>query len=336
MEPGATLKAGSAGTAAVTISAGSLMGGGTVQGAVSNAGVVQPGAGGNPLTVSGTFAQSSGGNFGATVSGTTIPGTDFSKLVATGNATLGGTLTIGTSPSFDPPVGTSVRIIEASSRSGTFSNVTGIDSLPAGKYWRVVYDATGVSLLVVADPVATINDVSVTEGNSGTTDATFTVALDQPSDRSLTLAYSTVDQTASSSNDYTASSRTLTFAAGQTERTVTVSVGGDTTFEPDETFLVRLSNPVRATIGDTEGTGTIVNDDPEPPRVSVTSLSPATIGQGASGVQVTITGSGFDPTSTVAIARTGVTTVAGSLRVRRLDDPARESRRSGEHRARCC
>ena len=312
VDPGATLKAGSAGTAAVNINAGSLIGGGTVQGTVSNAGVVQPGGGGSPLAVTGTFTQTPGGNFGATVTGTTTPGTDFSKLVASGSATLGGTLTIGTSPSLNPAVGTSVRILEANSRSGTFSTVVGIDSLPAGKYWRVVYDATGVSLLVVADPVATIDDVSVTEGNSGTTDATFTVALDQPSDRSLTLDYSTVDQTASAPSDYTASSGTLTFAAGQTSRTVTVSVVGDTTFEPDETFLMRLSNAVRATIGDADGSGTILNDDPEPPRVSVTALSPATIGQGGSGVLVTITGSGFDPTSAVTIARTGVTTVAGS------------------------
>ena len=312
VDPGATLKAGSAGTASVSINGGSLTGGGTVQGVLSNAGVVQPGGGGSPLAVTGTFSQAPGGNFGATVTGTTTPGTDFSKLVASGSATLGGTLTIGTSPSFDPAVGTSVRILEASSRSGTFSSVVGIDSLPAGKYWRVVYDATGVSLLVVADPVASIGDVSVTEGNGGTTNATFTVSLDQPSDRSLALDYSTVDETASSPSDYTGSTGTLTFAPGQTSRTVTASVVGDTIFEPDETFLMRLSNPVRAAIGDAEGTGTILNDDPEPPRVSVTSLSPATIGQGGSGVQVTVTGSGFDPTSSVTITRTGITTVAGS------------------------
>ena len=265
VDPGATLKAGTTGTAAVGINAGTLLGGGTVQGVVSNGGVVQPGAAGNPLTVTGSYTQASGGVFGATINGSTTPGTDFSKLVTSGAATLSGRLSIGTAPAFNPPVGTSVRILEAGSRSGTFSTVEGIDSLPAGKYWRVVYNATGVSLVVVADPVASVGSATTVEGNTGTTTLTFPVTLDQPSDRSVSINYSTVDQTATAPSDYTSASGTLTFAAGETSKNITVTVNGDTIFEPDETFLVRLSGPSNASVGTNDGVGTITNDDPEPP-----------------------------------------------------------------------
>ena len=310
--PRRALKAGTTGTAAVAINAGTLLGGGTVQGVVSNGGVVQPGAAGNPLTVTGSYTQASGGVFGATINGSTTPGTDFSKLVTSGAAALSGRLSIGTAPAFNPPVGTSVRILEAGSRSGTFSTVEGIDSLPAGKYWRVVYNATGVSLVVVADPVASVGSATTVEGNTGTTTLTFPVTLDQPSDRSVSINYSTVDQTATAPSDYTSASGTLTFAAGETSKNITVTVNGDTTFEPDETFLVRLSGPSNASIGTNDGMGTITNDDPEPPRMTVTAVSPSAIGQGAIAVPVTITGSGFDPTSTVTFANPKVTPVAGS------------------------
>ncbi len=312
VDPGATLKAGTTGTAAVAINAGTLLGGGTVQGVVSNGGVVQPGAAGNPLTVTGSYTQASGGVFGATINGTATPGTDFSKLVTSGAATLSGRLSIGTAPAFDPPVGTSVRILEAGSRSSTFSSVEGIDSLPTGKYWRAVYDGTGVSLRVVADPVASVGSASTAEGDTGTATVTFPVTLDQASDRPVSIDYSTVDQTATAPSDYASASGTLTFAPGETSKSVAVTVNGDATFEPDETFLVRLSGPSNASIGTNDGTGTITNDDPEPPRVAVTALSPSSLGQGATAVSVTVTGSGFDPTSTVTVANPRVTPVAGS------------------------
>ncbi len=313
VDPGATLKAGTTGTAAVTINAGTLLGGGTVQGVVSNGGVVQPGAAGSPLTVTGSYSQVPGGAFGATINGATTPGTDFSRLNVSGAATLGGRLSIGSAPGFNPAIGTSIRILNAGSRSGTFSTVEGTDTLPAGKYWRVQYDATGVSLLVVADPVVSVGGASTTEGDSGTTTLSFPVTLDQASDRSVTVDYATVDQTASAPSDYVATSGTLTFAPGETSKTVSVTVNGDTTFEPDETFLVRLSNPVRSSLGTNDGVGTVTNNDPEPPKMTLTAMSPSSIGQGATAVPVTITGSGFDPTSTVSFSNSRVTINPGSL-----------------------
>ena len=71
--------------------------------------------------------------------------------------------------------------------------------------------------------------------------------------------------TATSGTDYTAiSAGTLTFAAGETAKTLTVSVTGDTTDEPDETVVVTLSGPANAVLGTASGTGTITDDDGEP------------------------------------------------------------------------
>ena len=167
--------------------------------------------------------------------------------------------------------------------------------------------------MVVADPVASVGNVQVTEGDSGTTTMTFPVTLDQASDRSVTLDYTTAYQTANAPSDYVATSGTLTFAPGETNTRVNVTVNGDLTFEPDETLLLRLSMPVRPSIRTNDGVGTIANNDPEPPRVTVTAVSPSTIDQGATGVPVTITGSGFDPSATVNFANTRITPVAGSL-----------------------
>jgi hypothetical protein len=108
-----------------------------------------------------------------------------------------------------------------------------------------------------------INDVTVTEGNTGTSTATFTVTLApaNPS-QSVTVAFATANQTATTANsDYVAGSGTLTFGAGVTTRTISVTINGDQVVESNETFLVNLSNPTNAVIGDAQGVGTITNDD---------------------------------------------------------------------------
>jgi len=112
----------------------------------------------------------------------------------------------------------------------------------------------------------TINDVSVTEGNAGTTSATFTVTLSPASTQTVTVQYATADVSggATAGSDYASTSNTLTFTPGQTSKPVSVTINGDMTFEPDETFNVNLSNPTSAMIGDSLGVGTITNDDTQP------------------------------------------------------------------------
>lgn len=110
-------------------------------------------------------------------------------------------------------------------------------------------------------PGMTINDVSVTEGNSGTASATFTITLSAVSGRTVTANYATTAGTATAGVDYQATSGTLTFNPGQTIKTVNVLVNGDTAVEPDETFHLVLSNVQNAALAAGGGLGTILNDD---------------------------------------------------------------------------
>lgn len=113
----------------------------------------------------------------------------------------------------------------------------------------------------VSGSTLSINDVSVTEGTGGTTTANFSVTLAPASTQTVTVDYATVGGTATPGSDYTAASATLTFPAGMTTRTVSVSIATDSAAEPTETFTVVLSNPTSATIGDGTGVGTITDDD---------------------------------------------------------------------------
>jgi CSLREA domain-containing protein len=117
--------------------------------------------------------------------------------------------------------------------------------------------------VVKSQPSLSINDVSVAEGNSGTTNLIFTVTLSAASNLTVNVNYATADGTATTlaDNDYQAASGMLSFNPGETTKTITVLVNGDQKFERDETFFVNLTNPVNATISRSQGVGTILNDD---------------------------------------------------------------------------
>ncbi len=147
--------------------------------------------------------------------------------------------------------------------------------LPGGaprKDPNVYYDTIPIA---PAGPTLSINDVSMAEGNSGTTSFTFTVTLSSASTGTVTVDVATADGTATAPSDYTAvPTTTLTFAPGVTTQTVTVNVNGDTTVEPNETFFVNLSNASGATIADGQGVGTIQNDDAPPtPSLSISDVT---------------------------------------------------------------
>src|SRR5207248_1934875 len=91
-------------------------------------------------------------------------------------------------------------------------------------------------------PDITINDVTVTEGNSGSLNANFTVTLSASSAQTVAVAYATADGTATAGSDYQSNSGTLTFNPGITIQPVTIAVNGDTLDEANETFFVKLSN----------------------------------------------------------------------------------------------
>jgi hypothetical protein len=109
-------------------------------------------------------------------------------------------------------------------------------------------------------PKISIADSSVVEGNSGTTPMVFTVTLSSPSAVTVTVNYQTLAGTASS-RDFQATSGTLTFAAGETSKSVTVNIVGDLVKENNETLSLRLSAATNATILKADGLGTIIDDD---------------------------------------------------------------------------
>lgn len=113
-------------------------------------------------------------------------------------------------------------------------------------------------------PGVSIADAQVTEGNSGTTTLSFPVSLDKASTQPVSVGYATADGTATAGSDYVAASGKVTFAPGQTTKTIDVTVNGDTAVEPDETMTVSLSGPKNATIKKGTATGTITNDDKSP------------------------------------------------------------------------
>ncbi len=142
-------------------------------------------------------------------------------------------------------------------------------------------DSQGVGTITNDDalPSLSINDAGVTEGNSGTVNASFTVSLSAASGQTVTVNYATAEVTATAATDYQSATGTLTFNPGETSKPLTVAVNGDTTFEADETFFVNLSAPGNGTLADSQGVGTIGNDDPQP-TISINDVSQ---GEGNSG-----------------------------------------------------
>ena len=156
------------------------------------------------------------------------------------------------------PVGWTSTVASGGSVSFGFNaNKNGSTSIQPSNY-----KLNGASLTPpVSLPSLSINDVQVTEGDAGTTLATFTVEMSQSSSQAVSVDYGTVANTAIANSDFQPTSGTLTFAPGETRKTFSVAIKGDTTVEPDETFFLELSKPVNANLAKAQGVGTILNDD---------------------------------------------------------------------------
>ena len=115
----------------------------------------------------------------------------------------------------------------------------------------------------VSGPVGvSVADASQDEGDDVTMD--FTVSLSEAASEAISVEYATQDGTATAGSDYTSTSGTLQFAAGDTSKTVEVPLLDDDHDEGSETFKLVLSNPSGAVVTDSEATGTIRNRDPLP------------------------------------------------------------------------
>ena len=124
--------------------------------------------------------------------------------------------------------------------------------------------SAGVTATVPGSPGLSVADASVTEAADATVD--FNVTMSRVASSNVTVDYATSDGAATAGSDYTSTSGTLTFAAGQTEKTVSVPVLDDALNEGEETFTLTLSNVSggHAYLSDASATGTIRNSDPMP------------------------------------------------------------------------
>lgn len=241
----------------------------------------------------------------ATVNGSALAGSDYTST--------SGTITFAagqTTQTIAVPI-TADLIAEGTETFGLqLSNASG-GTISRASATATIQDDDGAAPL----PSVSIANVSVSEGNSGTMTARFTVTLSAAASGPVTVAFQTADGTATAGSDYTAKSGTLIFAAGETSKTIDVAIGGDTVVEADETFLVHLTSATGATIATPQATGTIVNDDQPPPLPSI-SISNATVTEGNSGTvnmvfTVTLSQASTSPV-TVKYATADGTAVAGS------------------------
>jgi CSLREA domain-containing protein len=120
--------------------------------------------------------------------------------------------------------------------------------------------ATGTIADDDAQPSISIGDITVAESGS----AVVTVSLSNPGGATTTVGYATADGTAVAGQDYVASAGQVTFAPGETTKTIAISLIDDAVTESSESFTIHLSNPVNATFADSQGEAAITDDDGTP------------------------------------------------------------------------
>jgi len=163
-------------------------------------------------------------------------------------------------------------------------------------------EATATATIVDDDPKPAL---SVSDGGTVTeaagAKASFVVRLSRPSGRSVAVAYTTANGSATAGQDYAAQADTVRLPAGSTEARIDVGVLDDAIDEPAETFALKLTSSDTATIDDGEGTATIADDD-EPPAAPAaapasTAPSPPSGTAGQAGAPGATTGSSTAGTS---------------------------------------
>ncbi len=122
----------------------------------------------------------------------------------------------------------------------------------------------GVGTILNDDVDLHVSDVSVVEGNTGTRNAVFTVYTVGSTDRTISVNYTTVDDTAKAGTDYQPRAGLITFGPGGGSFQVSVPILVDRLNESTENFRLILVNPTNAHIADGEGVATITDDDPLP------------------------------------------------------------------------
>jgi hypothetical protein len=224
---------------------------------VNDVSVPEPSAGGATLLVTLSLLAPSPTSISvnwATADGTAVAPADYQA--ASGTVTFPANQVFQT---FPVSVSSDTRDEDDETIALRLSNATGSGRLADFEGTMTVRDDP-------TDPqpsVAIAGPTSVTEGNSGTTNATYTVTLSAASGRAVAVNVQTGVVSATVPDDFYAAAATLTFAPGQTSRTLSAKVVGDTIDEPNETFTVTATGAVNATVpAGTAVTTTITDDDP--------------------------------------------------------------------------
>ena len=204
-----------------------------------------------------------GGNlsFVVTKSGSTALSHSVSYATANGSGASGSDYTAksGTLIFTSGQTTKTVNVV-TSGDSAYENNETVYFNLSSATSGAIIADAQGVGTINNNDtaPAFSINNVSVTEGGT----LTFTVIKTGSTAFSHNVNYATANGTAIAGSDYTSKSGTLSFTSGQTSKTISVATTQEAVFESDETLYVNLSGATNsATISDSQGVGTINNDD---------------------------------------------------------------------------
>ena len=170
--------------------------------------------------------------------------------------------------------------------------------------------ATSIDVAAQQTPSISVRDVVVVEGNSGTTQATFVVALSAATSQTVTCSFATSNSTATAGSDYTAASGGVTFAPGEVERPVVVLVNGDTVDEAQETFFLDISNVQNATVSSSRGTGFINDDDGPTISINNVSVTEGNSGTKAATFTLTLSGPSVEAIAVRAISTPGTATAS--------------------------
>ena len=189
----------------------------------------------------------------ATANGSAVAGSDYVARKLTGQSIAAG----ATSKTFAVTINGDTAIEANETFSVNLSAASGATILD-GRATGTIANDDGAT----AAPTLSIANVSITEGNSGTRSAVFTVLLSQPAPATVSYSIATADGSASAGSDYEAASLGgQTIAAGQSSRTFSVTIMGDMQYEASESFSVSVSAVTGATVVDGLAIGTIINDD---------------------------------------------------------------------------
>ena len=229
--------------------------------------LLTPAAPGTPVVNIGDAVVTEGHSGTRTVNVTLSLSTAASQPVSVAFASANATATAGSdyqpvsgTATFDPGETTETITVTVNGDRAGEGNETFLVNLSQAQ-GAVIADGQGVVTITDDEPRVTINDVSRNEGNGGTTQFIFTVTMSPPADSNITVNFVTANGSATSIDDYIAASGSLVFAAGQTVKTVSVSVKGDKKREAWETFYVHLSGATGAFLADSQGMGEVRNDD---------------------------------------------------------------------------